>query len=147
MLLRLNCQIQFNPNRRSSFAINSPIRLLKRCPAFRWLRIEQARLNRNVEPAGRLVHEHQPRLGDEVARDLQPLAQRLARKLKGVHLKTKVVEAKATKKGTTKYRLAVAGSDTLVEYIRKARSDSSMRSVKTRTKERLAPLTSAKARA
>ncbi|MHA6205067.1 dihydrolipoyl dehydrogenase [Dyella soli] len=30
---------------------------------------------------------------------VKPLAQRLARKLKGVHLKTKVVEAKATKKG------------------------------------------------
>jgi dihydrolipoamide dehydrogenase len=30
---------------------------------------------------------------------VKPLAQRLAKKLKGVHLKTKVVEAKATKKG------------------------------------------------
>jgi len=30
---------------------------------------------------------------------IKPLAQRLAKKLKGVHLKTKVVEAKATKKG------------------------------------------------
>ena len=36
--------------------------------------IEQPRLHRNVEPAGRLVHEDEPRIGDQVARDLQALA-------------------------------------------------------------------------
>ena len=36
--------------------------------------VEQARLHRDVEAAGRLVHEDEPRLGDEVARDLQALA-------------------------------------------------------------------------
>ncbi len=35
--------------------------------------IEQARLHRHVEAAGRLVHEDQPRPGDEVAGDLQAL--------------------------------------------------------------------------
>ena len=35
--------------------------------------IEQPRLHRHVEPAGRLVHEHQPRCSDQIARDLQPL--------------------------------------------------------------------------
>ncbi len=35
--------------------------------------VEQARLHRDVEPAGRLVHEDQPRPGDEVAGDLQAL--------------------------------------------------------------------------
>ena len=37
------------------------------------MQVEQARLHRDVEPAGRLVHEHQARRGDEIARDLQPL--------------------------------------------------------------------------
>ena len=36
--------------------------------------VEQARLHRDVEAAGRLVHEDQPRAGDEVAGDLQALA-------------------------------------------------------------------------
>ena len=36
--------------------------------------VEQSRLHRHVEPAGRLVHEDQARAGDEVASDLQALA-------------------------------------------------------------------------
>ncbi len=36
--------------------------------------IEHARLDGDIETAGRLVHEDQPRPGDEVARDLQALA-------------------------------------------------------------------------
>jgi hypothetical protein len=36
--------------------------------------VEQARLHRDIETAGRLVHEDEPRPGDEIARDLQPLA-------------------------------------------------------------------------
>ena len=36
--------------------------------------VEDARLHRDVEAAGRLVHEHQPGLADEVAGDLQALA-------------------------------------------------------------------------
>ena len=36
--------------------------------------VEQARLHRDVEAAGRLVHEHQARAGDEIAGDLQALA-------------------------------------------------------------------------
>ena len=36
--------------------------------------VEQARLHRDVEAAGRLVHEDQARPGDEVAGDLQALA-------------------------------------------------------------------------
>ena len=36
--------------------------------------VEQPRLHRDVEAAGRLVHEHQARRGDEVAGDLQALA-------------------------------------------------------------------------
>jgi hypothetical protein len=35
--------------------------------------IEQPRLHRDIETAGRLVHEDQPRIGDQVAGDLQPL--------------------------------------------------------------------------
>ena len=35
--------------------------------------VEQACLHRNVEPAGRLVHEHQPRMRHQRARDLQSL--------------------------------------------------------------------------
>ncbi len=35
--------------------------------------VEQPRLYRYVEPAGRLVHEHQARFGHQIARDLQPL--------------------------------------------------------------------------
>src|SRR3954453_16850463 len=36
--------------------------------------IEQPRLPRYVEPAGRLVHEYQPRFGNQIAGHLQPLA-------------------------------------------------------------------------
>ena len=36
--------------------------------------VEEAGLHRDVEAAGRLVHEDQPRIADEVARDLQALA-------------------------------------------------------------------------
>ena len=36
--------------------------------------VEQARLHRDVEAAGRLVHEDEARAGDEVAGDLQALA-------------------------------------------------------------------------
>ena len=36
--------------------------------------VEQARLHRNVEAAGRLVHEHQSRTGHQIAGDLQALA-------------------------------------------------------------------------
>jgi hypothetical protein len=36
--------------------------------------VEQPRLHRDIETAGRLVHEDEPRPGDEIARDLQPLA-------------------------------------------------------------------------
>ena len=35
--------------------------------------VEQARLHRDVEPAGRLVHEHQARMGHQGAGDLQAL--------------------------------------------------------------------------
>ena len=35
--------------------------------------IEESGLDRDVEAAGRLVHEDQPRPGDEVTGDLQPL--------------------------------------------------------------------------
>ncbi len=35
--------------------------------------IEQARLHRHVQPAGRLVHKHQLGVGDQIAGDLQPL--------------------------------------------------------------------------
>jgi hypothetical protein len=35
--------------------------------------IEQPRLYRNIETAGRLIHEHKPRLGHKITRDLKPL--------------------------------------------------------------------------
>ncbi len=35
--------------------------------------VQQPRLNRDIQPSGRLIHEDQAWSGDEVARDLQPL--------------------------------------------------------------------------
>ena len=37
------------------------------------MQVEQARLHRDVEAAGRFVHEDQARARDQVAGDLQPL--------------------------------------------------------------------------